>query len=83
MAPTDIPPRLSVKDIDTQMYPWEWARRLVFAVNGIPRDKVVSYDIPARTLTRLATDEQGNPYAEHGEVKTETLTGDITVYFKD
>ncbi len=79
----DIPARLSVKDMDTREFPWEWCNRLVISLNGVERDKVISYDIPARTLTRLATDENGELIIEGEDLKTETLTGDISVHLKD
>jgi hypothetical protein len=77
----NLPVRLSVDD---PHYDADLGRRLEVLFNGVPRTEVVSFDIEARTLTRLATDVQGNFIVdlENECFKLETLTGDVAVRFR-
>lgn len=75
----ELPTRGSVDDPDID---WDVASRVEILLNGIPRDRVISFDVEARTLTRCATDEKGNFIVEGDEIKRETLHGDVAVRWR-
>ncbi len=82
MSDIHPPRRYSVGDAD---YDPAIGARLEVFLDGVARGEVVAYDIDARTLTRHATDEQGNVIIDRAvnALKCETLTGDVAVVWKE
>ena len=78
MVLADIPRRLSVHDKD---FDFEQAKHWVIRLDGVEQRKVVSFDMDAGEMTRLVTDENGNPQLNESkdEVLTETVHGQVTV----
>ena len=86
---TEAPPaKLSVDDLDKRDSPvtWEEAQRIRGMLDGVEQHQVVEYDCEAGTILRNKLDDEGrtqiNP-ANRDEVWRETVTGNVTVEWKD
>jgi hypothetical protein len=74
-----IPVRYSVDQAD---YSHSLGSRMRVSLNGTVQTHVLAYDCVAGTITRYATDRLNRFIIEGEELKTETLSGDVTVTLK-
>lgn len=77
----DPPRRHSVADLEVSGL----RGRLLVRLDGVEVGKVRAYDCDAGTVTKMVTDAEGRPLrnAERTNVLEETLSGTVTVEWKD
>lgn len=78
-----IPRALSITEGDEHWRPdcFVIGRTLEISLDGVKQEKVISYDMDAGEVKRIAVDEQGQIKIDREleEVITETVQGEVTV----